>query len=209
MPASALVRPWSPAPMPNAGGRLFVDITDDLASPVKREMIIGVLGKFDPLIKDALMTIMAREDFIKPLPNDENELPVSSDKGRLDFKTLNDYDPAVVGELIKSNQISIDELKQNIRTRSATDLIDFILEDTRQSKKSLTDPKSFGVIMTGMNASSWINEKMKEWLGEKNVADIARENGLPAVVGVENATKLIKDGQRIRVHGTEGYVEIL
>lgn len=32
--------------------------------------------------------------------------------------------------------------------------------------------------------------------------------GLPAVVGVENATKLIKDGQRTRVNGTEGYVEI-
>jgi phosphoenolpyruvate synthase/pyruvate phosphate dikinase len=28
---------------------------------------------------------------------------------------------------------------------------------------------------------------------------IAREYGLPAVVGVENATKLIKDGQLIRV----------
>ena len=40
-------------------------------------------------------------------------------------------------------------------------------------------------------------------------AVIAREYGLPAVVGVENATKLIKDGQRIRVDGTEGYVEIL
>jgi len=40
-------------------------------------------------------------------------------------------------------------------------------------------------------------------------AVIAREYGLPAVVGVENATKLIKDGQRIRVYGTEGYVEIL
>jgi pyruvate,water dikinase len=39
-------------------------------------------------------------------------------------------------------------------------------------------------------------------------AVIAREYGLPAVVGVENATKLIKDGQRIRLHGTEGYVEI-
>ncbi len=39
-------------------------------------------------------------------------------------------------------------------------------------------------------------------------AVIAREYGLPAVVGVENATKLIKDRQRIRVHGTEGYVEI-
>jgi pyruvate,water dikinase len=40
-------------------------------------------------------------------------------------------------------------------------------------------------------------------------AVIAREYGLPAVVGVENATRLIKDGQRIRVNGTEGYVEIL
>src|SRR6185295_11159337 len=40
-------------------------------------------------------------------------------------------------------------------------------------------------------------------------AVIAREYGLPAIVGVENATKLIHDGQRIRVHGTEGYVELL
>jgi len=35
------------------------------------------------------------------------------------------------------------------------------------------------------------------------------EYGLPAVVGVDNATRLIKDGQHIRVNGTEGYVEIL
>jgi len=40
-------------------------------------------------------------------------------------------------------------------------------------------------------------------------AVIAREYGLPAVVCVENATKRIKDGQRIRVNGTEGYIEIL
>ncbi|MBS9373068.1 phosphoenolpyruvate synthase [Rhodococcus sp. B50] len=40
-------------------------------------------------------------------------------------------------------------------------------------------------------------------------AVIAREYGLPAVVGVEDATRIIRDGQRIRVHGTEGYVEIL
>jgi pyruvate,water dikinase len=40
-------------------------------------------------------------------------------------------------------------------------------------------------------------------------AVVAREYGLPAVVSVENATKLIKDGQRIRVNGTKGYVEIL
>jgi phosphohistidine swiveling domain-containing protein len=40
-------------------------------------------------------------------------------------------------------------------------------------------------------------------------AVIAREYGLPAVVGVEHATELIRDGQRIRVNGTDGYLEIL
>ena len=39
-------------------------------------------------------------------------------------------------------------------------------------------------------------------------AVIAREYGLPAVVGVEHATGLIADRQQVRVHGTDGYVEL-
>ncbi len=40
-------------------------------------------------------------------------------------------------------------------------------------------------------------------------AVISREYGLPAIVSVENATKQIKDGQRIRLDGSKGFVEIL
>jgi pyruvate,water dikinase len=40
-------------------------------------------------------------------------------------------------------------------------------------------------------------------------AVIAREYGLPAVVGIADATRLIQDGQRIRVNGTDGYIEIV
>jgi len=40
-------------------------------------------------------------------------------------------------------------------------------------------------------------------------AVIAREYGLPAVVCVDGATRRIADGQRIRVNGTDGYVELL
>ncbi len=39
-------------------------------------------------------------------------------------------------------------------------------------------------------------------------AVITREYGLPAVVGVVNATNLIHDGQHIRVNGTDGYIEL-
>ncbi|ATH91863.1 phosphoenolpyruvate synthase [Bacillus glycinifermentans] len=163
----------TPANMRIAGGRLFVDVTPMLASPASRETILK-LGQSDPLIKDALMTVLEREDFIKKLPNDEKEMsPGKSTKGMppADYQTLNDYDPTIVSDLIKRSQTSIEELKQNIQTKSGTDLFDFILEDIQQLKKSLSDPQSFGVIMTAMNASTWINENMNKWLGEKNAAD--------------------------------------
>ena len=38
---------------------------------------------------------------------------------------------------------------------------------------------------------------------------VAREYGIPAVVGVVDATQRIKTGQRVRVHGEAGYIEIL
>ena len=164
----------TPAPMRTAGGRLFVDVTPMLASPAGRETLINVLGKSDPLIKDALTTIIERGDFIKSLPDDKKESgPGKSNKAASprNYQTLNEYDPAIVSDLIKSSQTSIEALKQNIQTKSGSDLFDFILEDIQQLKKILSDPQSFGVIMTAMNASSWINEKMNEWLGEKNAAD--------------------------------------
>jgi pyruvate,water dikinase len=38
-------------------------------------------------------------------------------------------------------------------------------------------------------------------------AIIAREHGIPAVVGTGNATKVLKDGQRVTVDGGRGVVE--
>ncbi len=66
--------------------------------------------------------------------------------------------------------------------------MDFILEDIQQLKKNLANPQSFGVFMTAMNASSWINKKMKEWLGEKNVADTLSQsvpNNITSEMGLE------------------------
>lgn len=182
------------APMRTAGGRLFIDITSMLASPVGRETLVNVtLGKSDPLIKDALATIIGREDFIKSLPPDSNREesgPGKSNKAvsPANYQTLNDYDPTIVSDLIKSSQTSIDALKQNIQTKSGSDLFDFILEDIQQLKKIAFDPQSFGVLMTGINASFWINEKMNEWLGEKNAADILSQsvpNNITSEMGLE------------------------
>src|SRR5207245_8375550 len=51
-------------PMYEAGGRLFVDVTQGLASPTSRAGLLEVLGKSDPLIRDALHTSLERGDLI-------------------------------------------------------------------------------------------------------------------------------------------------
>jgi pyruvate,water dikinase len=152
-----------------AGGRLFVDVAHVLASPDRREILLDTMGQHDPLIKDALMTIIERA-FIKLL---KERGPGKGNKG-MSFagsQAQIENDPTIVSNLIKNSQTSIEELKQNIQTKAGSDLFDFILEDIRQLKKILFDPQSSAVFMAAINASAWINEKMNKWLGEKNVAD--------------------------------------
>jgi pyruvate,water dikinase len=178
-------------PMYQAGGRLFVDVADDLASPVKRDIIVNVLGKSDPLVKDAVITLLERGDFIKLIPDDQQELSSSQgNKGTPppNFQAQLENDPAIVSNLIRKSQASIEELKHTIKMKSGSDLFDFILQDKQKLRQSLSDPQSFGAIVTGMNVSSWINEKMMEWLGEKNVADtlsLSAPNNITSEMGLE------------------------
>ncbi|MFD1423872.1 phosphoenolpyruvate synthase [Laceyella tengchongensis] len=161
-------------PMKKAGGRLFVDVTHLLASPDSREMLLNAIEQSDPLIKDALITIVEREGFIKARPKGEGVQRISKINEGMSWEFLEKNlhkDPTIVRDLIKQSEASLAELKQNIQTKSGLDLFDFILEDCQRLKKMLSDSQSLDVIMVAMNASFWINKKMQEWLGEKNAAD--------------------------------------
>ncbi|MCU4928719.1 phosphoenolpyruvate synthase [Bacillus cereus] len=159
------------APMRKAGGRLFVDATQQLASTASRDYLINTLGKSDPLVRDALTTIIERDNFITLLPDDEKEKSVSKRKQPANSQPEIENDLAIVMNLIQNSEASIKELKRNMQTKLGTDVLDFILEDIQQLKKVLFNPQSIAIIMAGMNASTWINEKMEQWLGEKNAAD--------------------------------------
>lgn len=159
-----------------AGGRLFVDVTQMLASPDTREALLNNMGQHDPLMKDALISIMQR-DFIKSLPKDnEKQGDRKSNNKAADLEMQIERNPKIVSDLIKKSQMSIEKLKQNIQTKSGVELIDFILEDINELKRILFDPQSSAVFMAAINASHWINEKMEEWLGEKNAADIISQS---------------------------------
>ncbi|WP_174613700.1 phosphoenolpyruvate synthase [Virgibacillus ihumii] len=176
----------TPAPMHKAGGRLFVDVTHQLASPNSREMFLNGMGQHDPLIKDALITIVEREGFIKSVQEDTKAASPSS--SNLDPLAQFDNDPTIVSNLIKRSQVLIEQLKQNIQTKSGSALFDFIREDIQQLMKFLSDPQGLSVIMAVINASRWINENMNEWLGEKNAADTLSQsvpNNVTSEMGLE------------------------
>lgn len=186
----------SPRPMATAGGRIFVDVAQDLLSPAGRKVVLDVLGKSDPLVREAVMEILERGDFVKANTDEPDPGQPAQGPPPHDFFTLNAYDPSIVNGLIRRSEASINALRDNIRTKTGTEVMDFILDDF-QLRKSQADPQSFGVIVTAMNAAFWINEKMNEWLGEKNVADTLSQS-VPNNVTSEMGLALLDVADAIR-----------
>lgn len=191
-----------------AGGRLFVDITDMMASHAGRKSLMQTLGT-DPLIKDALLTLIARGDIIQPLPEEtEDAQPGNGNTGGLPIGApLPVDDPAVVTELIMGCEQSVAALKQAVATRSGPALFDFIADDIRQLQQFLFAPKSFNALMAGINAATWISEKMQAWLGEKNEVDTLSQS-VPNNVTSEMGLSLLDVADVIRPYpAVTGYLQ--
>ena len=185
------------APMYKAGGRLFVDITDRLSSVQGRTTLLQAMAQHDPLIRDAIDTLIERGDFI-PSPQDDTEHIPALANASLPDQALIGSDPSIIIDLINASEESLRLLKETIQAKSGTDLIDFIREDLQvHFRQRLFDPKSIGVIMAGINASTWINEKMYQWIGEKNVADILSRSA-PGNITSEMGLELLDVADSIR-----------
>ncbi|WP_055564239.1 rifamycin-inactivating phosphotransferase [Streptomyces atriruber] len=153
-------------PMHHAGGRLFVDVIRRLGSPASRAGLLDLIGKGDPLIRDALETVLDRGDFVPSLPDEGSGGPRPGG-APAPIPT----DSAVVTELIERSRTSLDALRRDIRSKSGPALFAYLLEAFDEHKRVLGDPLSMQAIMAGMEATWWLNDNLQEWLGEKNAAD--------------------------------------
>ncbi|MET7419869.1 rifamycin-inactivating phosphotransferase [Dactylosporangium sp. NPDC005555] len=156
----------TPMPMAEAGGRLFVDVTQRLASPASRDGFLALIGKGDPLTLDALRTILQRDGFIRPIADEGAPRPLIGGT-----PSTIETDPAIVAELIAHSEASVAASAREIATLSGEALLDFILADIQQLRRILFDPRSHQVFMSAMEATWWLNELLAAWLGEKNAAD--------------------------------------
>ena len=159
----------TPRPMSIAGGRLFVDVTQILASPASRAGLLELFGKGDPLLRDALETVIERDDFL-PAPPEAGPGAAALPAGVVAPAPI-EPDPARVTELIGETQESLARLRHDIRGKSGPELFEFILADLEELKRLLFDPRGHQTFMAAMDAAWWLNEQLEDWLGEKNAAD--------------------------------------
>jgi pyruvate,water dikinase len=184
----------TPAPMAEAGGRLFVDVTQRLAAPASRAGLLELVGRSDPLTGDALQTILERDGFIRPLPDEGPPRPPAGGA-----PAPIETDPAIVTDLIGRSEASIAALERDIRAKSGAALLDFIRADIQELRRILFDPRSHQVFMSAMEATWWLNEQMEAWLGEKNAADTLTQS-VPHNVTSEMGLALLAVADVIRPH---------
>jgi pyruvate,water dikinase len=184
----------TPRPMYVAGGRLFVDVARDLASPATRARLLEVSGRSDPLIGDALKSIVDPGDFVPSLTDVGSTAPPGGEA-----PAPIETDPAIVSDLIRRNQESIAALKRDIRTKSGAALFEFILADIQELRRILFDPRSHQVFMSAMEATWWLNDQLHTWLGEKNAADTLTQS-VPNNVTSEMGLALLDVADVIRPH---------
>ncbi len=181
-------------PMHEAGGRLFVDVTQRLASPATRDGLLDAMGKGDPLIRDAVETVLSRDDFVPSLPDDG---PAGPPPGNLPPPI--ETDPAIVTGLIERSEASVAALERGKALLAGPALFEFLLEAFEEHKRVLHDPLNMQAIMAGMDSTWWLNDKLQEWLGEKNVADTLTLSA-PDNITSEMGLALLDVADAIRPH---------
>ena len=182
-------------PMHEAGGRLFVDVTDDLAAPGRRARLLDLMSRSDPLLGDALRTVVERGGVLAPAA-DVDQVAAAPGAAPPPIAT----DPA--------HRRRAGPAQRRVRRRAGPD-------DRRDSrvrrcstsswptsselKRGLADPLSMQVIMAAMEAGWWLDEHLEAWLGEPRMAD-ALSRSAPGNVTSEMGLALLDVADAIRPH---------
>ncbi|WP_088839275.1 rifamycin-inactivating phosphotransferase [Listeria sp. ILCC792] len=180
-----------------AGGRLFVDVLPRLLAPESRYAILESFSS-EPLTKDALQTILKRDNFVEINDEfDETKIDENKQKKLAAVPKTSELDPETVVKLVNASENALSKLKTEINKYSGADLIDFIQADIAKVKGFLAQKETMAAIMAAMDSAAWLNDKMNEWLGEENVADVLSQS-LPDNITSEMGLALLDVADVIR-----------
>ncbi|MBU3128963.1 phosphoenolpyruvate synthase [Clostridium tagluense] len=176
-------------PMYYAGGRIYVDSSNELRSPIMRKSFVKGLKSVDVLMQNAFYNVLKRDDIMKNLYKSKKAMvPVKLISYWL-IKTIEYYrknDPSIPEYFMSRSRAMMSDLEQQSQKISGNELFDFAEKSMARIKDNMMD--TYGVVFSGAYATSWINKKLEKWLGEKNLADTLAQsvsNNVTSEMGLE------------------------
>ncbi|MCB2312130.1 phosphoenolpyruvate synthase [Clostridium tagluense] len=176
-------------PMYYAGGRIYVDSSNELRSPIMRKSFVKGLKSVDVLMQNAFYNVLKRDDIMKNLYKSKKAMvPVKLISYWL-IKTIEYYrknDPSIPEYFMSRSRAMMSDLEQQSQKISGNELFDFVEKSMARIKDNMMD--TYGVVFSGAYATSWINKKLEKWLGEKNLADTLAQsvsNNVTSEMGLE------------------------
>ena len=168
----------SDPPSQEIGGRLYLDVTNDLASPFGRMIAKSLLNMIgDTLITNSVLKIVNNKKLIRKLPKGKDKVfNLKNNSGALSimlnaYKAYKENNPDIINDLINEEEKSIEKMKNEIQNLSGDEVFKYIYQDHDNRRLKLMKPPNAGVITAVMLSTKWFNKKINKWLGEANAAD--------------------------------------
>lgn len=188
-------------PMFEAGGRLFVDVGPGLASPATRDAILEALGRSDPMIGDALRTVVERGELPPPPPPPPapGAAPAHATGPTPMSPEPVEPDPDLAAALAARLEAEAAEAAAALAVVTGPEVFAAIRADIAEMKQLHVDPQVQRVLMAGMEPVWWIDERVREWLGERGAAD-ALARSVPGDVASAMGLDLLGVADAARPH---------
>ena len=165
-------------PSQEIGGRLYLDMTSDLATPFGRLIAKNLLKAIgDTLITNSVLKIVNNKKLIRELQKGKEKVfNLENNSGALSimfnaYKAYKENNPDIVSNLINEEEKDIEKMKNELQNLSGDDVFKYIYQDHDNRRLKLTQPPKAGVITAAMLSAMWFDKKIKKWIGETNAAE--------------------------------------
>ena len=178
----SMMKPLAQFQTQEVGGRLYIDVTGDLKSVYGKMMLKQRLTNMDPLMWDAVKTILTRKEYIKSIPGAKSSFGSIPNIGVM---LVNALRLSLKGDLSRINaykarmEKNMSDFEQKLNALSGVAACECIANDHKALLGIIYDPVCFGAIMAVQTLSEKLNKTGKILTGEDNI--------------VSNLSKSVKD----------------
>ena len=156
------------------GGRMYTDITYDLGTAKGRRSYLSESRIKDPLMHSTLQKIINRKEYIKHIPKGPSSAISLEGKWAIIWRAISAYfryDEAEIDGYVERQKAAIEAARRKLEALSGTEALQFILDDQKNMRITISDPAGAGTILTAMLAAALIDRSVEKLTGQKAITN--------------------------------------